>query len=327
MAGVLWKLEPATAAKHRLYKRYLDAWWPKMLQPTAEGYRRPRVTYVDAFAGPGRYLRGEEGSPVFVLDRLLHHRAADRMLLTRDRVKLIFVEKDKARFEHLQGELTARFGDLAALPVTVVLRRGEAAALTLQLLGETGAWEHPILAVFDSWGNVNVPLNPVIAQIARNPSSEVVVTFGPNWFNRRESEDPDQFDAVFGGRRFWQEASQGDRPSDRWQTWLNAYRSALRRAGFTFQLQFKVVPGSGQPLYLVFGTKHRSGVEARSSMSSMRSSKPARMAMKLSTRASTNRWVSQMGSSADLVPASYLRRTADTAGIVSRWMVTRKRSE
>lgn len=53
----LWKLASATAAKHRLYKKYLDAWWPILLQPSARtGRSWPHVTYVDAFAGPGEYL-------------------------------------------------------------------------------------------------------------------------------------------------------------------------------------------------------------------------------------------------------------------------------
>jgi three-Cys-motif partner protein len=80
--GTLWRLEPATAAKHRLYKTYLDAWWPIMLQPVPpRGYLRPHITYADAFAGPGRYLDGEEGSPIFALGRLLNHSAFDRMRL------------------------------------------------------------------------------------------------------------------------------------------------------------------------------------------------------------------------------------------------------
>lgn len=87
--ALLWKLEPATAAKHRLYKRYLDAWWPIMLQPIRpSGYTRPRVTYVDAFAGPGCYEGGEDGSPIFAIDRLLNHAARDRMHLARDRVTM-----------------------------------------------------------------------------------------------------------------------------------------------------------------------------------------------------------------------------------------------
>ena len=75
---VLWKLEPATATKHRLYQRYLDAWWPILLQTSQRmGFARPRVTLLDAFAG--RYEDGEPGSPVFILDRLLHHGAVARM--------------------------------------------------------------------------------------------------------------------------------------------------------------------------------------------------------------------------------------------------------
>ena len=122
----LWKLEPATAAKHRLYKRYLDAWWPILLQATRTGYMRPSVTYVDAFAGPGRYIDGEEGSPVFALDRLLHHDAVDRMNLTPQRVCLVFVEKDAHRYEYLKAELARRFGSLDDLPVRVKVCRGEA---------------------------------------------------------------------------------------------------------------------------------------------------------------------------------------------------------
>src|ERR1700733_170277 len=108
--GVLWPREPATAAKHRLWKRYLDAWWPIMLQPSPSGGGglRPRITYLDAFAGPGRYEGGEEGSPVFALARLLNHDAADRMHLSRERARLLFMEKDRGRYQCLQAELGTR---------------------------------------------------------------------------------------------------------------------------------------------------------------------------------------------------------------------------
>jgi three-Cys-motif partner protein len=63
------------------------------------------VTYVDAFAGPGEYEGGEEGSPVIALDRLLNHEARNRMNLTRERVNLIFIEDDQARYVHLKDFL------------------------------------------------------------------------------------------------------------------------------------------------------------------------------------------------------------------------------
>ncbi|MEV4251548.1 three-Cys-motif partner protein TcmP [Spirillospora sp. NPDC049652] len=256
--AVLWKLEPATAAKHRLYKSYLDAWWPIFLQSGPWGLR-PRVTYVDAFAGPGKYLNGEDGSPVFALERLLAHTARQRMHLSRDRVCLIFVENDRARFQYLKALLFKRFGDLELLPVRVVIRHGCASDCG-QILTEVGAWGHPVLAIFDSWGNVNVPLAEV-AKIGHNPSSEVITTFGPNWFSRREDLNTDVLDAVFGGRSYWESADQDSRPDERWRKWLSTYRDAMHRAGFEYRLHFKVVPKTGLPLYLVYGTKHEKGVE------------------------------------------------------------------
>lgn len=50
-------------------------------------------------------------------------------------------------------------------------------------------------------------------------------------------------------------------PEERWRVWLSTYRDALLRAGFRYRLQFQVVPGTGQPLYLVYGTVHEKGVE------------------------------------------------------------------
>ena len=261
LAGVLWPLEPATEAKHRLYRSYLDAWWPIMLQPIGrEGWLRPRITYVDAFAGPGRYEGGEPGSPVLALRRLLDHVARERMHLSRERVCLVFMEKDRRRFEFLRRELVEKFGDLESLPVRVEVRNADAGRDMESILDEVGAWEGSILSVFDSWGNVSVPLS-LVRRIATQGTTEVITTFGPNWFSRRQDEDPSDLDEVFGGHEYWQPADMELRPEERWRVWLATYREAMTRAGFTHHLQFKVVPRTGQPLYLVFGTKNVRGVE------------------------------------------------------------------
>jgi three-Cys-motif partner protein len=254
--GVLWPLEPHTEAKHRLYKRYLDAWWPIFLQQAWV----TRVTYIDAFAGPGEYEAAEVGSPVFALDRLLNHEACSRTNLTRERVTLIFIEGDQARYEHLNNLLVSRFGPLDQLPVTVIVKHGRAELDTLPLLTQTGAWGSPILAVFDSWGNVGVPWGH-LQTIAANPSSEAIVTFGPNWFSRRESEEPQKLDEVFGGPQHWTASDTNLLPKDRWRFWLKTYRAAMLRAGFAYCLPFQVVPRTGQPLDLVFGTGHHRAVE------------------------------------------------------------------
>jgi three-Cys-motif partner protein len=235
----------------------LDAWFPIFLQQSWVN----RVTYVDAFAGPGEYEAGEEGSPVFALDRLLNHEARQRMNLTRNRVTMIFIEGNPARHQHLNDLLVERFGPLDQLPVTVIVKHGRAEQDTLPLLTQTGAWGSPILAIFDSWGNVGVPWEH-LQTIASNPSSEAIVTFGANWFSRREREEPQKLDDVFGGSQFWTASAKTVQPGDRWRLWLATYRAAMLRAGFDYCLPFQVVPRTGQPLDLVFGTGHHRAVEA-----------------------------------------------------------------
>lgn len=196
-----------------------------------------------------------------MLEDLLSHSAGSRMHLSRERVHLIFIEKALGRYEHLLGELTQRLGPLNELPVRVEVRRGEAGQKTPQVLDELGAWGHPVLSIFDSWGNVSVPLS-LIERIARNNSSEVITTFGPNWFSRRENLNAEHLDVVFGGREHWEPAGRESQPEERWRAWLGTYRDAMQRAGFPYRLQFQVVPRTGQPLYLVYGTGHPKGVEA-----------------------------------------------------------------
>jgi three-Cys-motif partner protein len=98
-----------------------------LLQPSPRtGRSWPNVTFLDAFAGPGRYEAGEAGSPVLNLRGLLNHPLVDRMGLSRQRVQLVFVEKDRATYEFLLSELHDNFGDLDKLPVRVEVRYGEA---------------------------------------------------------------------------------------------------------------------------------------------------------------------------------------------------------
>lgn len=249
-----WVLAEHTEAKHRLYRHYLDAWWGIMLQA-----RWRRVTYLDAFAGPGEYDGGEEGSPAMALRSLLEHGSRANMRLSPDRVTLIFLEKEARRVAHLRHLLETMFGPLADLPVTVMIEQGEAERDALRLLNQVGAWGQPILAIIDSWSNVGVPLS-AIERIANNIASETIVTFGPTWFSRREDQDPEKLDAIFGGGQYWSLTPEEWSPERRREYWLETYRRALVRAGHTFPLGFQVVPATGQPLHLIFGTGSPKGV-------------------------------------------------------------------
>src|SRR5207253_10041689 len=50
----LWNAEPHTLAKIEIVRRYLYLWFRIL------GTRSNRLTYIDGFSGPGRYLNSEQ---------------------------------------------------------------------------------------------------------------------------------------------------------------------------------------------------------------------------------------------------------------------------
>ena len=90
----LWDQPPHTAAKHALLRSYLGAWFPIMAR-----YNR-RIIYYDAFAGPGLYAGGQEGSPIIALKTLLDHDYFSEMSQTE--FLFLFNEKDKNCVDHLE---------------------------------------------------------------------------------------------------------------------------------------------------------------------------------------------------------------------------------
>src|SRR5215472_12785596 len=95
----LWRLEPHSKGKHEILRRYTEAWLPIMSR------RNPRVVIVDAFAGPGRYLDGELGSPLILLDAYLNHSHRPNM---GAEVVYLFIEARHDRMEYLRSEVASR---------------------------------------------------------------------------------------------------------------------------------------------------------------------------------------------------------------------------
>jgi hypothetical protein len=92
--GTVWDLEPHTAKKHEILRRYFDAWLPIMASWNG------RVVYIDGFAGPGKYSKGEDGSPIVVLKA-----ARDHSHPMKAELVCIFVESDLERCKHLREVL------------------------------------------------------------------------------------------------------------------------------------------------------------------------------------------------------------------------------
>jgi three-Cys-motif partner protein len=250
---VPWPRDEHTGAKHDIYRRYLERWFPILLNGK-NAY--PSVTYAEGFSGPGIYSGGEPGSPAIAIRAL-----ASEVPATKGVARFVLIDSDERCVALLPQALTAAFPQRprpwAAMPLAI--EKGTCADKLESTLDAVGAWGQPIFANLDSWGNAPVPYR-LLQRLANNVSSEVIVTLFPQHFVRFVSEQGEAGDEVFGGDPTWRTVANLE-PHAKSRHVLTCYRNALHAAGFPYLMDFELVPRHGQPLYLVFGTGHPRGVQ------------------------------------------------------------------
>lgn len=97
----VWPLKPHTRAKHAILVSYLRAWAPILARQTKKrGIEDRPLRFIDGFAGPGVYDEGEPGSPILALNAILDHEVNFPA-----KIRFLFIEKDKERFELLKVQL------------------------------------------------------------------------------------------------------------------------------------------------------------------------------------------------------------------------------
>ena len=168
----IWPIEPHTSAKHRILRKYLDAWLPIL------GTYNKRVVYVDGFAGPGCYKGGEPGSPIVALQAALAHQAK-----LPGELVFLFIEKDDARAD----SLTAEIGKLQLTSTfKVQVERGEFAdklGTMLDDLDKTSSQIAPTFALIDPFGFSGIPYALIQRLLSKN-KCEVLVTVMVDSINR-----------------------------------------------------------------------------------------------------------------------------------------------
>lgn len=168
----IWELEPHTAAKHRILRKYLEAWFPILARFNS------RIVYVDGFSGPGRYSGGEPGSPIIALQSARTHRAN-----LAGEIVFLFVEERRDRADNLQREISS-----LQLPshFSVDLECGRFAEKLGAKLDELDAVGHqidPTFALIDPFGFSGIPYNLISRLLSKN-KCEVLITFVVDSINR-----------------------------------------------------------------------------------------------------------------------------------------------
>jgi|SRR5579871_1181084 len=247
----IWPADPHTLAKHRILDGYLKAWLP-ILSRLGKQLRVSEILYVDAFAGPGRYQGGDDGSPIIALNAALHH-----TLPFPVPVRLLFIEADVDRCAHLRSILDGRTAQIAAnsqIRVPPPVNDDCVAVLSRELDDRAKSGERfgPALVFFDQFGYSTVPMD-LISRIMSGDRCEVFMYL--NW-NRLHPYMTDQtkwegFTRAFGGDE-WKAvvALQG---LEKQRRFLGLYRNALQSRGHArFTWPFAMHGEGDQLLYWLF---------------------------------------------------------------------------
>ncbi len=248
---IVWPLDPHTAAKHSILRRYLQAYYPKL-------GRRGRVLFVDGFAGPGVYEGGEPGSPIIALDSLTKHRYFPKM--SNCEFVFLFIEEDVDRAQHLESLISAR-SDPPNVKADV--RCGTFEDHMKQALDSLGETElAPAFIMVDPFGVKGLPLD-LLQRLANYPKTELLVSFMYEPINRFLSrpEFEHNLDDLFG-TRIWRNSLGFDRDT-RKEFLSNLYAFQLKGIGMEYTRFFEMRDsGNRTEYFLAFAANHVAGLSA-----------------------------------------------------------------
>ena len=253
----LWAMDDHTRAKHEILRRYLEAWLPIMTSYNG------RIIYLDGFAGPGEYERGEPGSPIIAIDTFLNHIHAP--IRTKE-VLFLFIEQDHARCEHLRHLLGQR-----ELPATASyeISEGNFDETMSELLTPLESQQlrlAPTFAFIDPFGYSHTPMS-TIKRLMSHPRCEVLITFMYEEINRfltaEYSTKETQYDALFGTQEWRRIAQRAVTAQDRRDQLHNLYQDQLRQvAGIRYIRSFCMRNKRNRTDYfLFFGTNNQLGMK------------------------------------------------------------------
>jgi three-Cys-motif partner protein len=250
----IWDLEPHTVAKHEILRRYVQAWAPILSQGNF-----PQLVFVDGFAGPGRYSKGEEGSPLIAVRAVVKQPRP-----IEARVDFHFIELDERRASHLTSEI-----EQLSLPRNVSTEvHGKRAFQDVfpeiwnSYASKPGRPRPPTFVFIDPFG-FKIPFSHV-AQVLRAPSCEVLITFMFEEINRflSQAQQPDNFDDLFGCSD-WRKGIENRAPRERVKFLHDLYqRQLVQAAGANFVRSFAMRnERNTMDYFLFFATNNELGLK------------------------------------------------------------------
>ena len=255
----VWNYEPHTQAKHAILRAYLTAWFPIL----ASIKKAKRVLFLDGFAGPGEYTKGEPGSPAIAMQTALEHTARFEVP-----VSLVFIEADKERHAHLCGVIDRLRPAVASACNRINVRAPINGDCSIELDRALKTYETqrtefgPALVFLDQFGYSDVPMS-LIKRVMAQPRCEVFAYLHAEGMTRflKKADIQAAVSDAFGSED-WRRAL-AVRQADRARVLAEEYERALReRAGAKYVWRFAMHGSDGVLIYwLFFCTNERKGLE------------------------------------------------------------------
>jgi three-Cys-motif partner protein len=257
--STVWKIEAHTQAKHEILRRYLEAWTAILSLG-----RFPAIAYVDGFAGPGVYEKGEIGSPIIALNAALEQQRLHPEM-TATNLIFLFIEEKKDRADRLEESVAA-----LQLPSNFRVKVVGEASFEVGFRENLLDWYlsrnkplPPTFAFIDPFGWTGVPFS-LVKEILANDSCEVLFNFMYEEINRFISHPnhPDDFDRLFGTHAWVDVPAAGDAVARRaffHDLYVQQLKEAARaRYVRAFEMRNK---NDATDYFLFFATNSRKGIQ------------------------------------------------------------------
>ena len=247
-----WPSEPRTLLKHQIYKRYVDCWMGKILQTF------PSATIVDAFAGPGRYSDGPDGSPLVIAKAYLNHSGRQRFRALR----LICNEARADRNEALARRLVALPPD-PRLEASVITPAStfEAAVSVAEPRAHPRGDALPTLWLLDPFDIKSVPFD-LVTRCLKGARDEILLTWFADEIYRfcEVSSFQVALTAHYGGDH-WRQALGVSGEHQRKAAFMRLYREGLEALSGVKTGEFSITSKNETARYsIVLATHSDSGL-------------------------------------------------------------------
>ena len=243
--------------KARIVEKYFWVWAKVVIPTVKKSASEPRISYIDLFAGAGRYKDGSKSTPVKVLETAIADPDMRNMLVS------IFNDADTENVNSLQQaiDLIPGIENLKYPPQILNHEVGDNVVKTFQERRLV-----PTLFFVDPWGYKGLSLQ-LINSVVKDWGCDCIFFFNYNRINMGLGNDAvkEHMNALFGQARADQvrETLKTLSPQERELSVVESICEALKEMGgqYVLPFRFRHEIGNRTSHHLIFVSKHVKGYE------------------------------------------------------------------